>query len=568
MFIKSLVIHKAGSILREINFHKGINLIVDETQTQTSKESGNNVGKTTVLRLIDFCLGGKGENIFKDPEFKGNNQVIKEFLTSVANGIVVELILKPDLNSDNSEEIVIRRNFLKSTEKLLEINKEQFKDINLFSKRLKYLIFKDSSDRPTFRQIIAKNIRDEKNKLQNTIRVLHPITRRAEYEALYFFWLGISSDEFLRKQKLLTQIKLEESLQARLKGETDPHQIEQALIVLENEIKKFERKKSSFSVNPRFEDDLKELNIVKRSINKISGEIGQLEMRRDLILESKSSLEKETSNIDTEQVRALYEEAKLLLPSLQKSFEETLLFHNQMVKEKIKFIGQELPEVEVRLNFLLEELDIVLKREMELSRTLQKGRALDELQGVIDSLNDTYEKKGRLEEQKRLWDKTESVLTNHNEALQRINELIKSKEEIIKTRLKVFNKYFSDISNRLYGEFFILSHSKSDGIYELNISSIGGNLGTGKKKGQIAAFDLAYIQFADELGIKCLHFILHDQLENVHHNQITSLLNEIVTGINCQYILPILRDKLPPGIKVSDFEVLSLSQSNKLLKVD
>jgi uncharacterized protein YydD (DUF2326 family) len=40
-------------------------------------------GKTTVLRLIDFCLGGKKEKIYQDPEFKGRNEEgnkIKKFL--------------------------------------------------------------------------------------------------------------------------------------------------------------------------------------------------------------------------------------------------------------------------------------------------------------------------------------------------------------------------------------------------------------------------------------------------------------------------------------------------------
>ena len=112
-----------------------------------------------------------------------------------------------------------------------------------------------------------------------------------------------------------------------------------------------------------------------------------------------------------------------------------------------------------------------------------------------------------------------------------------------------------------------LSYDKNEKGFELNISTVSGNPGTGKKKGQIAAFDLAYIQFADELGINCLHFILHDQIENVHDNQITSLLNEIVSNINCQYVLPVLRDKLPDDINIEEFQILSLSQEEKLFKI-
>ena len=74
MFLKELRIEDANNVIRKISFKKGINLIVDETKTDSKKESGNNVGKTTVIRLIDFCLGGDGKNIYTDNEFKEENK--------------------------------------------------------------------------------------------------------------------------------------------------------------------------------------------------------------------------------------------------------------------------------------------------------------------------------------------------------------------------------------------------------------------------------------------------------------------------------------------------------------
>ena len=173
-----------------------------------------------------------------------------------------------------------------------------------------------------------------------------------------------------------------------------------------------------------------------------------------------------------------------------------------------------------------------------------------------------------MEEQKRQWEQTQGKLKSVTDELNKINEGIGSKDELIQQRIAEFNKYFSDISFRLYGEQFVLSSDKNERGYELNISSITGNLGTGKKKGQIAAFDLAYIQFADYLNIDCLHFVLHDQIENVHDNQISNLLTQIVSEVNCQYVLPVLRDKLPQDIDIKQYEILSLSQSDKLFRVD
>lgn len=185
MFLKNLKIEKNGELLRDIPFHKGVNLIVDETKTADKKESGNNLGKTTILRLIDFCLGGDGINIYQDLEFKNkHNTEIEKFLKD--NNVLITLILKEDIEDEQSEEIVIRRNFLNRGSKIQEIDGAQYNEED-FQKKLKELIFKSRSDKPTFRQIIAKNIRDERNRLNNTVKVLNAFASSEVYESLYLF---------------------------------------------------------------------------------------------------------------------------------------------------------------------------------------------------------------------------------------------------------------------------------------------------------------------------------------------------------------------------------------------
>ena len=59
MFLKSLTIESEGNTIREINFHKGINFIVDETKSseESDKQSGNNIGKTLIeLWILQIFL--------------------------------------------------------------------------------------------------------------------------------------------------------------------------------------------------------------------------------------------------------------------------------------------------------------------------------------------------------------------------------------------------------------------------------------------------------------------------------------------------------------------------------
>ena len=564
MFLKQLLIKSRERVIRDISFRKGINLILDYTDQKNKTKSGNNVGKTTVLKLVDFCFGGKPQEIYLDPEFKQPNIEVEKFLKD--EEVVITLILVDDLDTDTNT-IIIRRNFLQRTQKIQEINAQNETNDKKFQAKLKKLIFKSEEKKPTLRQVIAKNIRDDANRVKNTLKVLHTTTKQEEYEAVYLFWLGIDLDSSERKQQLLSLKKTEENLQRRLKRENNLSQIEQALLIVIKAIDELEKKKETFTLNPNYNDEIGQLNQIKMQLNSNSTKLSRLELRKELILESKEEFEKDIAQIDINRVKMLYEHAKSLLPDIQKSFEETLVFHNQMIEEKIKYVTHELPMLEKEIIDTKQTISQYLEDEEKLTNSLTKSQVNKEYQKTISELTKLYEQKGTFEEQKRLWDISNKKLQDITEELDSIDEGISDLDTLIQARIAKFNEYFSDISYRLYNERFILSSEQNNKGLELVIKSLTGRLGTGKKKGQIFAFDMAYIEFADSLDINCLHFILLDQIENVHDNQISNLLLEIIHKINGQYILPVLKDKLPSDIDYQKYEVISLSQDDKLFRI-
>ena len=231
MFLRRLSIRNNDEVIREINFHRGINLIVDETSLQNRTESGNSVGKTTVLRLIDFCLDGNGKNIYIDPEFKNTNSKIENYLKK--NNIVITLSITKNLDYPNYSDIVIERNFLTYGDKIQSINGENYSNPQ-FSKQLKEIIFDSETEKPTFKQLKSKNIRDEKNKLVNTLKVLDSFTTEVEYEQLFLSWLGIETDH--SKDKIVRDLNLEEKIQTRLRKDSNLSQINQSLIIIDKSI--------------------------------------------------------------------------------------------------------------------------------------------------------------------------------------------------------------------------------------------------------------------------------------------------------------------------------------------
>lgn len=566
MFLKQLIIQNKNTVIRDIPFHKGINLIVDERPESIRQitDTGNSIGKTTVLRLVDYCLGGDGKNIYQDTEFsKQPNTTIENFLKD--NEIIITLILVDDLDLPK-DEVIIKKNFLARNKKLQEINGENIRDNKEFDKVLKKEIFKSEVDKPTFKQIISKNIRDEKNKMANIVKVLNSFTRTEEYEALYLFWLGIDTDYHNQKELLSKEKTREENFQKRLKKDGELSLIEQQLILLNAKIEELNQRKSKFNLNENYAADVDKLNDIKTKLNRSATELSRLEIRKDLINESKDHLEQEYTQIDTSQIKSLYEKAKSLISNIQVSFEDTVKFHNDLISEKLEYITKELPEIEQQIRKVKSEIIVLRNEEDALTETLNKSALVEDFEKTILELNKQFERKGNLEEQKRLWLYSQEKLSGIDNDLNLINQDISSKDSQIQSRITEFNKYFSLMSDRLYGETYLLSSIKNEKGYELIVTNLEGNPSTGKKKGQIAAFDFAYIEFADKLDIECLHFIMHDQLETIHDNQLNTIV-EVANSINGQYIVPILRDKIPSNIEISEFEVLSLSQDDKLFKI-
>lgn len=565
MFLENLKIEKRSEIIRDITFRKGINFIVDETpENQNQQTTGNNVGKTTVLRLVDYCFGADGKNIYQDTEFKKQpNTTVENFLKD--NEVIISVTLVDDISSP-TKKVLIRRNFLPRKKKIQEVDGENIINDKDFEHKLKQVIFNTQVREPRFRQIISKNIRDEKNKMGNIVRVLNSFASNEVYEALFLFWLGIGTDELAEKQRLSDEKKREEQFQRRLKKEGELSLILQQLSFLNDKIEELEKQKRTFSINENYSSDVDDLNNVKLSLNKASSELSRLEIRESLINESKEELEKEVTKLDVSHVASLYNKAKSLIPEIQTSFEETVRFHNELISEKLEYITKELPELELSIRKLRNEILNLRTKEDELSEKLQKSGVTEDLERIVTDLNKQFERKGNLDEQKRLWESSNEKLKRIDTELDSINQGISSKDELIQSRIREFNKYFSEMSNRLYGEYYLLSSQNNEKGYNLIVTNVEGNPSTGKKKGQIAAFDFAYIQFAEALEIEHLHFIMHDQLENIHDNQINTIV-QVANSLNAQFIVPILRDKIPDNIDVSQYEVLSLSQTQKLFRI-
>lgn len=568
MFLKSLLISTPTKVIREINFHKGLNLIVDDTPNSETS-TGNNVGKTTILKLIDFCLGRDGSVIYKDPENKREEyKIVKDFL--INEKVIITLTLVDDIETPHTE-VEISRNFLKRKEIICTINGE---DVNVgeLETKLMHTIFPSLNiSKPTFRQIIAHNIRYEDIRLNNTLDILNAYTRTEEYETLYLFLFGCDYDEGRRREELIANIKSEEVYLKRLQRAHTKSAYKVALEDVGREIVKLEDQKSKLNINPQLDKDMSDLTAIKERLNSIGSQRNGLQIRRNIIQESIEGFKDQKFEYDLAQLQLIYQQASSLIPVLQHTFEEMVEYHNKMLANRIVFIESEIPNVEKQILALTKQFDELRLQEVALTEKITTSDTFEELEDIILALNKQYTLKGQYSSIIEQIEEVEKDLKKYQQELSQIDDGLFAEDFQAKvdSQLSKFNAIFADISDELYDERYavksdVVTNRKGQRNYKFSVMET--NLSTGKKQGEISCFDIAYTIFADQEDIPCLHFILNDKKELMHDHQLITLA-DIANRENIQFVASILKDKLPEQLQKEEFYVVELSESKKLFLI-
>lgn len=573
MFLRSLKIENRHGVIREIPFHAGLNLIVDETPTDKLPSTGNNVGKTTVLKLIDVCLGADPRRIFTDLENpKSEYGEVKRFL--IETSVLVTLTLCESLEHASARDIVIERNFLPRKQMVRRINGRSYTEEGFEEYLTNDLFPEHYGKKPTFPQIISHNIRYKEPGVSSTLRTLNSFTRDDEYEALYLFLLGCEFDQGDRKQELLAQLRTELAFKQRLEGKQTKSAYEISLGILLDEIKELEARRADFKQSSNLDTKIQVLGDVKYKKSATASDLVRIRLRRDLVSEAVRDVRSQRSDVDVGELKKLYDEISEGLGHLTKSFEDLVTFHNRMVEEKVRYIAKDLPRLEEQIASKESELRALNKLESEHIREIAEAGSFDDMEQIVLRLNDRHRLRGEYE---TVIEQISAVDTSISEVRAQLAELDRSlfsdsSVEKINAQLAKFNRHFAAISDELYGEKYALKVDRAKtqtGQQIYKFSCFNTNFSSGKKQGEITCFDIAYTLFADEEEIPCYHFLLNDKKELMHDNQLERIGRLVERNSDqVQFVASILRDKLPPELNKDEFVVVKLSQTDKLFRLE
>lgn len=563
MQLDKLIVRKNGSLLREIKFKAGLNLIINAA----GEKSGNSVGKSTASRLIDYLFLSSGDDIYKEPEFDKKIPDVANFIEQ--NSILVELEFT---SYDNIRHLIARE--LKTTPRdaLFYINGETVTNSE-YSQFIANKIFGLTTDNISLRNLSHKFIRNTNDKMQKTTRFLHLNTKADQYDQLYLFLFGFSGINLLKEKHELNKVIAKK--RKHLAAYRNPHKesaLEKMLTPLKADEIKIKEKIASYDFTDNQETSVKELVKVQEQISSLTIKYSNIESKVSYYNKSIDNIRKNITSIDGRELFELYTQAGAALSEgVKKSYEELKLFHNKILSNKFNLIENELLRCKTSANEIKSLINELQEKESSIFKHIKEPDTLKSIGAMYNDLSLTREKIASIT----------TLLEQIVDTKKSIDKLESSKQQIIKTidsqtdqldkNIEIFNRNFSELSKEFYNEQYIfdLTFDVEKEKCEFNIACVSPNSTGGKKKGELTAFDFAYIEFVNEKKFKRPTFVIHDSIEDVDSNQILDIF-KTANKIGGQYIVAMLSDKISAS-EFSEFTnndvILKLSESDKFFKI-
>lgn len=568
MQLVSLTITRGGQELRRIPFKDGLNLILDKPTTAGATESGNNVGKTTVLRLIDYCLGSDGDDIWKDSEFKDNkNQDVYDFLHS-SPSVYITLEVSDPLRGQHSLRRTFKAKAQKASMPLYYIDDVAYDSVTAYRDAVKNILFGTPAKKPSLRQLAPKFVRSA-NGLDRTLKFLHGAATDADYEAVHLFLFGFMDVGVLERRAALTRDRkvvardLVGASRQRKEGE-----IKQLLLHLRSEVEEAQAFIKLRGEVPDITHAANDVSDIRMRASQVGERLGRIEGEKSSINLAIASLKQDYENIDFVAVKSIYSEAGKYNDKLQHDWEDLSAFVSGLRGRKERFLNKQLDELNLGAEKAQQELANLQAQEEVVVSALQQSRALEVALEERADLHEKLKQIGRLEESLQTIQALRSQLNDIDVHLLETRGSIEDGMALLDQRVGLFNEFFSALSKELYGEKYLLTVDDKKGTIIFSLTAVGANVGEGKKASQTAAFDIAYIKFLRKAGIHFPTFVCHDGVEAIHANQLKELLTT-ANQMEGQLILAAIRDKLPDmgPTFLKDNTVVELSQDDKLFKI-
>ena len=552
MYLKYLSIKdKDNNPIQHVEFKKGINIIKGEKSNNTSNTKTNSLGKTTLLRCVDFCLAGKWSSFVFDKELKDTkNNTVFNFLKETLPSF--ELVLADTLENKVTKTLKITRS--------LTINQKAKKETSFFStnnfingelvseaifeEKIKKMLFDFQGDKPSLRQLTPKFIRTSDHQISNIIKYLHPSTSSFEYELLHLFLFDFPKMDIIHERTNIEHTIGSKSQEFKYLNNTLSTGKREINDVKKIELLELKSKYDSFQISKEYDHENDALNKIQEKINKTKAHINELLLDKDVWEKRLAEMLSKSNSIDTQTIEYIYKEAQIYNIDIQKKFEETVIFHQKMIENEVEFIKKSVSKSKEAINSLELEHAKLAEEYSVLLNQLAKTGSLTEYTNLGHQINELTKEIAETESLISQREKTSEELASLKQQFNNLTIKIEDILEKMRIKITIFNRYFSEYSKILTDDSYYIVVNKDKLQHFTLIPSCernDSNIGDGSKQSVIIAFDLAYVSFANDHTINLTrpHFFTQDKIEIIDVNILDRLIN-LINRVDCKFIFAII----------------------------
>lgn len=367
---------------KKVTFSPGLNVILAErTKESTKRDSRNGLGKTSLIQIIHFCLGGNRSKTLSndkladwtftlDLEISGKKYAVSRNTTNQRivsiEGDCTDWPIKPEVDGETGKQLMRMKDWRQVLGSLM------------FGMQVTYA----EKYAPTFRSCISYFARQDGEK-GGFLEPFSQYRNQQEWDRqvnnsflLGLDWTHASKWQVLKdRKKVLDQLKreAESGILEHLQGNIG--ELEARKIRLEEDIRKQQSELDSFKVHPQYDRIVKEANQLTSHIHELTND--NVSDRRLLeYYENSIKTEKDTSS---ESVEAMYKEAGVVMPeNVKKRLDEVKQFHKQVIANRKEFLKSEIDRLKQVLVQRDSEIGNLSGRRAELLSILRTHGALEE----------------------------------------------------------------------------------------------------------------------------------------------------------------------------------------------
>lgn len=574
-------IYASDSLFNPISFNEGFNVIYGDVEIEVDQSTGkvqeHNIGKTSLVYLIDFLLlkGVNKDNFFGKHKEKFSNWV---FFLEVKLNNREYLTIRRAVNPNT--KISFKKHLSKNQYFIHEENWD-YKDFSINSKdkekNPKYILEKeylhfDINKEFNYRSFLSYLLRTQ-NDYQDVFKLNKFRGKDKYWKPILFQLLGFNASFLQEKYELDNEIAEEKKhikkLQSKYNSNGEIYKIKAAIEAKEIEKREIQEKVDYFDFYQ------KEKNINFDLVKNVENEISKLNKKRYALAynieQIQKSLDSENKpSLQVVEIKQLFKEVKIFFPdNLSKNYKDVLNFALQITKEREKYLKDELLELQDEKEKTTEKLKQLNRERGKMLSVLKETDTFVKYKKYQDDLikieNEIYAYQQTLKGAKTIENYQKSI-NNTKIKIKDLSDSIKNEidkenidyQKIKKLFLKIYKKTF---------EFTALLIVRPNNVGNVNFETSVLNISldlTGKGEGYTstkilcASFILAIIIHYSSNSF--FRFAYHDGiLESWGHNHkihFINLIRDYCEEYGIQYIISLIKSDIPPNFNIQNKEII------------